>query len=50
MNLRMETEEVREVTDTSKAAEILQNVIIGLTVSFVALSLGAALGMNSTGS
>jgi len=29
------------------AAEVLQNVIIGLTVSFVALSLGAALGILS---
>ncbi|ALC15557.1 sulfate transporter [Desulfuromonas soudanensis] len=29
------------------AAEILQNIIIGLTVSFVALSLGAALGILS---
>lgn len=31
----------------SKTAEIAQNIIIGLTVSFVALSLGAALGMLS---
>ncbi len=34
-------------TGESKAAEIVQNVIVGLTVSFVALSLGAALGMLS---
>ncbi len=34
-------------SDSSKIAEIAQNVIIGLTVSFVALSLGAALGMLS---
>ncbi len=34
-------------TDDSKLAEITQNIIIGLTVSFVALSLGAALGMLS---
>jgi len=31
----------------SKTAVILQNIIIGLTVSFVALSLGAALGILS---
>jgi len=31
----------------SKFSEIAQNVIVGLTVSFVALSLGAALGMLS---
>ena len=31
----------------SKSSEILQNIIIGLTVSFVALSLGAALGILS---
>ena len=30
-----------------KIADILQNVIIGLTVSFVALSLGAAFGILS---
>jgi len=29
------------------AAEVLQNVIVGLTVSFIALSLGAALGILS---
>ena len=34
-------------TTHSTSAEILQNIIIGLTVSFVALSLGAALGMLS---
>ena len=34
-------------TDESKLAEITQNVIVGLTVSFVALSLGAALGLLS---
>ena len=35
------------VAPRSRTAEILQNVIIGLTVSFVALSLGAALGILS---
>ncbi len=34
-------------TGDSKFAEIAQNVIVGLTVSFVALSLGAALGILS---
>ncbi len=32
---------------TSTSAEIIRNIIIGLTVSFVALSLGAALGILS---
>ena len=31
----------------ARSAEILQNIIVGLTVSFVALSLGAALGLLS---
>jgi SulP family sulfate permease len=34
-------------TAHSRTAEILQNIMVGLTVSFVALSLGAALGMLS---
>jgi SulP family sulfate permease len=40
-----------EPTDTSvtpsKSVEIMQNIMVGLTVSFVALSLGAALGILS---
>ncbi len=34
-------------TNESKFAEVAQNIIVGLTVSFVALSLGAALGILS---
>lgn len=34
-------------TTHSKYGEVLQNVIVGMTVSFVALSLGAALGILS---
>jgi len=45
MNVRIATGD--EITGESKLAEIVQNIIIGLTVSFVALSLGAALGMLS---
>lgn len=47
MNVKSETGNVEMVTGESKTAEIVQNIIIGLTVSFVALSLGAALGMLS---
>ncbi len=47
MNVKTETEHVGIATGDSKVAEIIQNIIIGLTVSFVALSLGAALGMLS---
>ncbi len=34
-------------TNESRFAEVAQNIIVGLTVSFVALSLGAALGILS---
>ena len=36
-----------KASNSIHSAEIIQNVIIGLTVSFVALSLGAALGILS---
>ncbi len=47
MSVNPETGHTEMNTTNSKIAIIAQNVIIGLTVSFVALSLGAALGMLS---
>jgi SulP family sulfate permease len=48
MNVHLKTTPtIASCAPQSKASEILQNIIVGLTVSFVALSLGAALGILS---
>ncbi|MCJ8330345.1 MAG: SulP family inorganic anion transporter [Lentisphaeria bacterium] len=36
-----------DIEEKNKSSEIIQNIIVGLTVSFVAISLGAAFGVQS---
>jgi len=47
MHTRVDAAQGNPVSRSSAASDIVQNVLIGLTVSFVALSLGAALGILS---